>query len=166
MQLQCGHLFQGNPTQCGALLVAHRGQLFGGVGDNGGVGPVHAAGAAHLGGDDTEPNPQMFSGQAGFLMGLPERGLLGGFVAVASTTGKSPGIAQMTPGGAVLQQDGRGPVRRRSAEKQPSGAVPAPMSCARMRHHPAVTVASHRFRINAPRRCPTGDQAPPVTTAS
>ena len=44
-------------------------------------------------------------GQAGLLVGLAHRGLLGRLVAVAGTPRQRPGPALMAPRGAVLQQD-------------------------------------------------------------
>jgi hypothetical protein len=57
-----------------------------------------------LGGNDLEPHTELFTGQPGLLVRLPEGSLLGRLMTVEGTAGQSPGVAMVAPLRAMLQQ--------------------------------------------------------------
>ena len=73
--------------------------------------------AGSCGGDNRGAHGQLVGGQAGFFVGLADRGLLGGLMAVAGAAGQPPGATLMTPRGPVLEQYRRRTVRARRAQQ-------------------------------------------------
>ena len=84
------------------------------------------------------------------LGGLAQRGSAHVLMAVTSTAGQAPGVAVMTPGRTVLQQDpdDAGVVDR--VQQQPGRAVPAPMPMTAGASPPAVAIPIHTSWVPRP----------------
>ena len=147
MERELSHLVLPYPAQFGAFLVGDGVQQLTGIGDNGGVGPRHAADPGHLGRDHRPRAPRFARPPGRPLRALHGPRSLDGFVAVSSTAGQTPGAALMAPHRTMLQQDRGSAVRPRGTQQQTSRAIPTPVVSAVVGYHPSVTVAMHTSRI-------------------